>query len=172
MLNFKGEIINMKINKYIIGISLIGILSLAGFALASANEKVTTVDGKEVGDVRHDIVKIKHHVLRIAFLYFLFVFKKREVDFVTVLNVCEGNPFTNDGRIVPSLCLFPRKAFLFQFVLNVACGEIDAGRNRIVIFISKFFLDVFSVFGNAQYQFTFVMKFIGKLRIINRCMRL
>ena len=48
MLNFKGEIINMKINKYIIGISLIGILSLAGFALASANEKVTTVDGKEV----------------------------------------------------------------------------------------------------------------------------
>ena len=59
MLNFKGEIINMKINKYIIGISLIGVLSLAGFALASANEKVTTVDGKEVVQAYNNLINKK-----------------------------------------------------------------------------------------------------------------
>ena len=65
MLNFKGEIINMKINKYIIGISLIGILSLAGFALASANEKVTTVDGKEVVQAYNNLINKKgiEHVI-------------------------------------------------------------------------------------------------------------
>ena len=55
----------MKINKYIIGISLIGVLSLAGFALASANEKVTTVDGKEVVQAYNNLINKKgiEHVI-------------------------------------------------------------------------------------------------------------
>ena len=55
----------MKINKYIIGISLIGVLSLAGFALANANEKVTTVDGKEVVQAYNNFINKKgiEHVI-------------------------------------------------------------------------------------------------------------
>ena len=38
---------------------MIGVLSLAGFALASANEKVTTVDGKEVVQAYNNLINKK-----------------------------------------------------------------------------------------------------------------
>lgn len=56
----------MKMSKYIIGLSLIGTLSLGGFALSNASERVTTVDGKEVIQAYDDLVNqegIEHLIL-------------------------------------------------------------------------------------------------------------
>lgn len=56
----------MKMNKYIICASLICGLSLGGLALVSANERVTTVDGKEVIQAYNDLVNqegIEHVIL-------------------------------------------------------------------------------------------------------------
>lgn len=56
----------MKMSKYIIGLSLIGSLSLGGFALSSANERVTTVDGKEVIQAYDDLINqegVEHLIL-------------------------------------------------------------------------------------------------------------
>lgn len=56
----------MRMSKYIIGLSLIGTLSLGGFALSNASERVTTVDGKEVIQAYDDLVNqegIEHLIL-------------------------------------------------------------------------------------------------------------
>lgn len=56
----------MKMNKYIIGASLIGCLSLGGIVLTSANEKITTVDGKEVIQTYNNLINqegVEHVVL-------------------------------------------------------------------------------------------------------------
>lgn len=56
----------MKISKYIIGITIVGALSLGGIILGSANEKFTTVDGKEIGQAYNDLVNqegIEHLIL-------------------------------------------------------------------------------------------------------------
>lgn len=56
----------MKMSKYIIGLSLIGSLSLGGFALSNASERVTTVDSKEVIQAYDDLVNqegVEHLIL-------------------------------------------------------------------------------------------------------------
>lgn len=56
----------MKMNKYIIGAILIGSLSVGSFVLVNANDKITTVDGKEVIQAYNNLVNqdgIEHLVL-------------------------------------------------------------------------------------------------------------
>ena len=56
----------MKMSKYIIGSVLIGTLSVGSFVFVNANEKITTVDGKEVIQAYNDLVNqegIEHVIL-------------------------------------------------------------------------------------------------------------
>ena len=56
----------MKMSKYIIGSVLIGTLSVGSFVFVNANEKITTVDGKEIIQAYNDSVNqegIEHVIL-------------------------------------------------------------------------------------------------------------
>lgn len=46
----------MKMSKYITGAVLIGSLSIGSFVLGNANEKITTVDGKEVIQAYNNLI--------------------------------------------------------------------------------------------------------------------
>ncbi len=55
---------------------------------------------------------------------------------------------------------------LFLSIHSAHLGsEINTDRYCIIIFTGKSILDIFSILGNAQYQFAFVMKFVSEFGV-------
>jgi hypothetical protein len=134
----------------------------------TGEDQVPDVERKIVGYVGNDGIKTEDHVPGVTLLDQFLVLVQAEVDVLAIQLGLDVDPLPDHGRIIPGFRLFPGQPFGLEVILDVTGGEINAHRYRIVIFVGVLLLDIFPVLGDPEYQFAFIMEFIGELGIVKR----
>lgn len=127
--------------------------------------EVAHLQFEELRYVNNDGIKGEKEVFGVAVLHRLSVLLQLKF-YGAPVALPDGQKITDHCRAVEALGNFPGVAFIFQALLHIAGGKVDAQTNFRVVISGKLRLYVTAVFADFQHHFYFMVQVFGEFRVV------